>query len=451
VIRGIVVAIVVLLIAVPGVAQQQLSEAVRRDLTLLNAKPQEQWTDGDFKEMERLTFAMAREILLSGMTVADRGRVANLRIEAVNLDAGPPAWLDGETIRISTSALADLIFLGFLLGHDLYVDGGDEFPITDSVMTRPLVASKILPLLNPLDLSAFYRMYELVKCPVPMTTCSEPQAAAIVVGVIGFVIAHEMAHRLLGHGLEGSRSVAEELAADSKAWDILMKVSPEVEEDDYFSVEYRVRAAIQAGPRVFLRWLIDRTTARNLKAYYEERLSAISARTTEDVLGTVGAFDRAESLDPIRSVTIRWTERPDELYIDGVSVPAAEIEGKSLSLLSDAHIFARRGSHFAYVRTTAGEPAVLTFRVPVTTGVSAAKLDQLRRERKWFDIILRTATANLRPRSPSAARHLHEALARIGMARAVDPGDAEPRDRQGAEYRRDGAAVLAGWRSERVR
>jgi len=402
--------------ALPACAQ--FSEELKRDLARLNAKRPEQWTERDFHEMERLTFAMSREVLLSGMTASERSRVAGLRIETVDNDSGPPASIDGDVIRVSTAALTDLIFLGFLLGHDVYVDAGESFPIRDTLTTHPYATSQILPLLNPLDVSTFYRMpQELMKCPNTLTQCAEPQASATVIGVIGFVIAHEMSHRLLNHGSNLNRSPAEELAADAKAWDILMKIAPTIEADDTASLEYRVRVAIEAGPRVFLRWLVDRTSAGNLKEQYRERLDKISGRATEDVDATVMLLADAGVVGGgIRSVTITWSERPDELFINGVPVAPSEVEGKPLQIMTSAHVFARRGSRFAYAEVRREPQATLTF-VPLVDGASTSEIDRLRRERKWFDVFLRTATPDLQPRNPQAARRLRDALARFKMDR----------------------------------
>lgn len=413
-------AIIAFCIFVATPAFAQFSDELRRDLARLNAKSPEQWTKGDFHEIERVTFAMAREVLLSGMTSSERSRVAGLRIEAVDNDSGPPASINGDVIRVSTAALTDLIFLGFLLGHDIYVYAGDDFPIRDTFTTHPYAASQIGPLLNPLDMSTFYRMpQDLVKCPGTVMKCAEPQASATVIGVIGFVIAHEMAHRLLDHSNNPNRSAAEELAADAKAWDILMKVAPEIEADDSESLAYRVRIAIEAGPRMFLRWLVDRTGAGSLKEQYKERFDKISERATEDVDTAVMLTTDANWVGAgIKTVTIAWpeSERPDELFINGVAVAPSEVGGKSLQLLSSAQVFARRGSRFAYADVRREAQVRLTF-TPLIDPASTSEIDRLRRDGKWFDVFLRTATPDLKPRNAQAARLLRDALVRMRMNR----------------------------------
>jgi hypothetical protein len=428
---------------------QQLSEGLRRELLRLNSKPPEQWTASDLRDMERLTFATSREVLQSGMTEAERNRVSSLRIEAIDRDTGPPAWIDHGTIYVSQSALADFAMLGFLIGHDVFVDGGDAFPVRASLLTRPYVTTELLPLMNPLDVSGLYRVpQQLIKCPSSYAKCAEPQGAATFVGVLGFVLAHEMAHELLGHTETMSRSNAEELAADERAWRILMRIAPEVSADDDESLEYRVRLAIAAGPRVFLRWLLDRTTSDALKEQYDERLSALTGRLPDNVAGAVLSLTDASGVyGTVRQVSIQWSETPDALFINGVPVRPAEIEGKRLTLASDTHIFARRESRFAYAKVTNGGDLPLIFVSTSSGDPTTTELNHLRRQRKWFEIILRTANGDLRPRRGSDAHHLHEALRRVAMGRVIVPADATGVDRRLADVWRRDSEPLESWNS----
>ncbi|HEY2090379.1 MAG TPA: hypothetical protein VGJ81_00690 [Thermoanaerobaculia bacterium] len=428
---------------------QQLSEGLRRELAQLNAKPQEQWSATDLRAMERLTFAISREVILSGMTEAERNRVASLRIEAVDQDAGPPAWLEHGTIFVSRSALLDFTMLGFVLGHDVFVDNGDEFPVPTSLLTRPYVTTNLIPLLSPLDVSVFYRVAQtLLKCPSSYAKCAEPQGAATIVGVIGFVIAHEMSHEILGHGESVSRSQAEELAADERAWHILMRIAPDVAADDEDSLNYRVRVGIAAGPRVFLRWLLDRTTSDALKEQYDARLSAFTDGLPDSLGATVFVLtDPAIPNAQVRRVVIRWSETPGALFINGVPVRPEEIEGKQVTLAVDTQIFARSQSGFAYAKVAKeGELPPLVFVSPVA-GVTTTELNQLRRQRKWFEIILRTANNDLRPRRSSDAGRLHDALRRVAMARAINPADAADVDRRLAALWRRDSEPLESWRA----
>jgi hypothetical protein len=331
------------------------------------------------------------------------------------------------------------------LGHDLYVLRGDEFPIPSSFLIDPYRTRPILPLLPQLT-QLLLVPQQLIRCPANATLCAEPQGSAMVLGTIGFVIAHEEGHRLLGHQQKKVHPLDEEIAADREAWRMLLAVAPKASDDDD-RLESRIRAAVIAAPFAVLRWLRD-SSQRPADAEVMER----RAEKLRDLAGDEYFGDPASLVEPaavvvkLQNVAIQWTEEPDDLSIDGVGVRPREIAGRTLRLLTRARIFARKDGRFAYTEVAPSrgnsQTAVLTFVTPLAGDRSRAELDELRRARQWFKLFLATTSPSLQPRSPQTALEFYQALHNLGIGAATDSSNA------GLTARRGGIANARRWSAE---
>lgn len=258
-IRLVGAALLLLFAAVPDEAQ--FSPELLKNMERLNAKPPGAWTASDHDEMCRFLVAMAREMVLHDLPEADRRRAAQVPIVVTGREGGPPAWVDRGTIYIDDGAVGDLLALGSLIGHDLWVERGGELPLGPSLFVRPY-ARPLLPITPTLE-SHGNLVAELaqIRCPLKDVLCVEPQQAAVL-SATAFVVAHELAHHLLGHGETTSRSLEQEKQADARAWAILDRIVPPAADDDRDTLEARDRVAIKAAPLVVLRCCVTTRPAR---------------------------------------------------------------------------------------------------------------------------------------------------------------------------------------------
>ncbi len=446
-----------LLLGARAAGAQTLSPRLQEKLREFSTRAPSSLTEADWQEFDGVMISISREFLDSGLSPSERARLAGVPISVVELEGAPPAWVDGSAIRLSSDALTDVMLLGMYLGHDVYVAMGSEFPLGSPLVTRPFAASAILPLLASLhELSLAGTPVELIKCPSTFALCAEPQAAAIFGGTLGFLIAHEMSHLLLGHRPAGRdpRPLAEELAADAKAWSILQRAAPGIT-DDTESLDFRVRVGIEAGPLLLLRWILDGQPSDSAPAdAVYDRISALNDRLSEGVAYEVGAVvDEEPVVDRLRTFEIAWVELPDELYVDGVRVQPQEVAGKTLQVVGRVRVLARKGTAFAFSTLPAvggrqPERLQLDYKPLVTELPSSSELSEWRRQGEWFKVLLTTATPQLTPRPGAPARALFEAMDRLGVAQLIDPTLAGPsaRDRALPQFWRKRAEPLGRWR-----
>lgn len=435
--------------------QQPVSEEIMRRFAEMQRKPSSSWTEEDYDEVERLMLEVSRQIVESGLTAAERSRLRGVAVRAVQQIQGPPAWIDSEGIALSSDALGDMTALGMYLGHDIYVENGNSFPVASPAIAWPFSQRAMLPLMSSLDgIMLAQAPFELLKCNSAEPLCAGPQGASILVGTTGFLLAHEIGHLLLGHRNvdKKARPLEEELAADRKAWSILSKAAPDAA-DDMGSVEHRVRIAIQAGPLVVLRWLSDggSNDAAHLEIY-QSRFDALNELVSEDVSADVlMVAEEQPAIGRMRSVEIRWRETPDELYVNGTRLAADEVVGKTLRLFGKVRVFARRGDRFSFtelgvVPGSGPEVLELSYR---PLGRASVEPTELKRRRQWFELFLASSTPDLRPRSASGARDLYEALAKMGVGELIDPqlsGLSTRRERFLPNRWRTEAQPLGTWR-----
>jgi hypothetical protein len=444
-----------LLTAASASQAQELSAHLQKQLQQYQGKPFESWTEKDFEGFEGLMVAMSREILLSGLPPTERARLQEVQVKIAPGGSGPPAWTEGEAIYLSSDALGDAVGLGLYLGHDLYIQGGYEFRLAQPLLTRPFQISAILPLLPSLAdilLSGF--PLDLVKCPDSNDIeCAEPQGAAVFAGTLGFLVAHEMGHILLDHERKKDRLLAEELAADRRALALLQRVAPD--SGDSEDLESRIRAAIEAGPFLVLRWQLDRQSDDAQREASESRLDALWNLVTPNLSVDISSVVEPKPvIGRLRSIKVVWAEKPDELYVEGVKLDPAEVENMTLQAFGPVRIFARREDRFAFEELSAvarSQPQVATLAFHPLSPLPEERLKQLRRERKWFELFLATASPSFTPRPGVSARYFYEVLDRMRIGRFIDPEAASldrRTDRALAIRLRSRAEPLGAWRPD---
>jgi hypothetical protein len=409
--------VALLLVSVPAAAQ--FSPELQQSIQRLNAKPPNTWTSADLAEMAAVTLAMSREMLLSQMSEARRARAANVPVRAVASESGTPAWADEHGIYISEDALGDLILLGTYLGHDVYVEGGEPLQLPPSFVIHPYAVRALLPLLPSLAaINQPNTPQELIRCARGNALCEQPQGFAISGGTVAFVVAHELAHLLLGHEQKKVHSLDEEIAADQEAWRMVMALAPDPREDAP-PLEENVRIISVAAPFLVLRWLHDTSTHATDAEAAETRAERLRDIAGDEYFGEPSRIVEPESIPThLCNVRIDWSEVPDELMIDGVRVAPGDVAGKTLRLLAPAHIFARKNGRFASAQVAGGgtQHVTLDYAAPDAAEHTRDELRELRGTRHWFTLYLATVSSSGQARSEAAAPFFQAAARQIGAA-----------------------------------
>ena len=417
-------------------------DLVKKLLTL--QKRGNQWTEQEIQESPELILSLSWELLKSEMPPQERAALADVTVSIAQGDGIAPAWVNGRNIFIADEAIGDLSALGYYLGHDIYVEYGRELPFAKPLLTRPFATHPILSLTSSLAGGFLWQFpLELVTCPRQINDCRITQGMAIILGTFGFLIAHEAGHLLLHHGEDDQRSLEQELRADRKAWEIISRFTPAAET----ALPYRL--AVLGGPLLLLRW---QENPDGDDEDIETRRSQLQELAGEDLDVSIGMLiDPEPALGRLREVRITWTETPDALYLDGEPVDPAQVQGFPLKVYGSLKVFAVRQGRFAFQEmewlSKAPDTTQLTFQSP-RPNVPQREIEALRRERRWFDLLLATATPDLRPRSPETGRLFNEALDRLELGRLIDPSSPllGPEGRRLAELWRRRARPLGRWR-----
>lgn len=406
-------------------ALAQPSPELQKRLRQLQGKPLASWTQADLDELRETMLTLTREMLASEMNPERRARFERLVIRGVDWDYAPPAWTDGRTIDLSEDALGTLLMLGMYLGHDLYVLHGDHFAVPPSLLVGPYGTRPLLPLLPGLQYVMVARgVDQLIRCPSTEQLCAGPQYSAVL-ATMAFVVAHEFGHVLLGHQQKAVHPVAEEVAADREAWRMVLAVAPQKPRDeDEDDLDARARTAFVAAPFLVLRWLRDSTVAEGEIGAIDERADKLRDLAGDEYFGDPSSLVEPEPVvGRLRTVTIAWTEEPEEIWIEGTRVAAGEVAGRRLSLMTPARIVARKGGRFGFAEIGRDAAGVATLELldPLSAAPSAQELDAMRRERKWFRLFLATTSPAARPRSPEVAVAFNRALNGLGLGSWIDP------------------------------
>jgi len=436
--------------ALPMRAQEagDLPPALVKKLLALQ-KPGDQWSNREMQESPELILSLSWELLKSEMPPQERAALRDVIVSIAQGEGIAPAWINGRNIFIADEALGDLIALGLYFGHDIYVQDGREFPLAKPLLTRPFAARPILNLTPALAGGFLWKFpLELVTCPRQIKDCRDIQGMATILGTFGFLIAHEAGHFLLHHGEDKQRSLEEELKADRKAWEIISRFTPDPKE---MSAEEALpyRLAILGGPLLLLRW---QENPEGDREEIEARRSQLQELAGDDLDARIGELvDPEQALGRLREVRVTWTETPEALYLNGELVSPAQVQGSPLKVYGSLKVFAVRQGRFAFQEmkwvSRAPDTVQLTYQSP-RSDVSQSEIDALRRDRRWFDLLLATATPDLHPSSPKTGRLFYEALDRLELGRLIDPSSPmlDPKGRRLAEIWRQRAEPLGRWR-----
>lgn len=408
------------------------------------------WNEQEMEQAPDVVLSLCWELLKTAMSPEERAALSDVTVSIAGGEGIAPAWVNGRTIFLSEEAVGDLTALGFALGHDVYIDSGEELPFGKPLLTRPFAVRPVLSLIAFLA-GGFFGQFplELVTCPRQIQKCRDIQGIATILGTFGFVTAHEAGHLLLHHGEGDRRSLEQEVKADRKAWEILSRFLPTLVGTSEEEEALPLRLALLGGPFLLLRWQENpKRNAEEIEAR-REQLQRLAGSDLETQIGLL--VDPEPALGRLREVRITWTEAPEILYLNGEPVDPAQVQGSPLKIYSSLQVFAVRQGRFAFEEMTwarrAPASVALTYRAP-SPGTPQSEIEDLRRERRWFDLLLATTTPNLEPRSRETARLFYEALDRLKLGRLIDPYSPmlEPRERELAEHWRRRAQALGRWR-----
>jgi hypothetical protein len=435
----------------PAGAHAQADSASLRRLQEFEGRHVTELSQRDFSEISDLSVQITRELLESKMLPQERARLKDIRIEIKDLDNSPPAWVDGSSIVLTENTLGNLFLAGLYLGHDIYILGGGRFKQAATLLAHPFAARRILPLVGPLhDATLNPPPLEFVICRRGDGGCREAQAAAMLIGTVGFVLAHEMGHVLLGHNPVGpslQHPIEEEIAADSKGWELIHRLAPQLSSTSppKEDLGYYIGLAIEAGPFLSLR-MQDSGASRLLAARREALVNKIRRELKGDLISILK--EDASRGGGMKSVRVESDLVPEALYINGVQVRPAEVLGRDLRVYRDVTILAVAGSRAAYVESS-DEPIVRLSYENMKPGVlSAQALEHLADQGEWFAVFLSTAAPALGPRSAEVAPRFYEALFFMGLGQLIEPADSilSVSDRRRVERWRSSSLALANWR-----
>ncbi len=397
----------------------------------------------------------------------DRERVREVEVQVVE-DAKNCATIDGARIFLSGDCFEDAYRMALWLSHDIMIEHFGPLELPEPVLSNPFAQSAILPVIRPLPRYSYSMDWRFLACP-NFTECRIFQGIQTL-ATHGFILAHEISHFLLDHGAEESYSVAKEMAADSRAREIL-KILEEDSLSDSEDWDHGVALAFAAAPLIILEYQIERleeellqqsfklgsadrlnaseVEARNI--FRRQRQAALKAAIPEHLLEDVEYLVEPDREDGNTGrLIIRSARIPDLLLVDGIVIPYSEIVDRPLLVSSGRHqVLARHGSELAYAKVYVGgrvDELDLEYR-PLASRLDLEAISRYERSYSWFDMLLHSSDRDFRPRDSGVALAHSKALQRMGMASLIDP-DApglDSRDRRYvARWKRRGEA-LHGW------
>jgi hypothetical protein len=383
-------------------------------------------------EMRRMMDALTRcgwEIVKAKLTQAEAQALANIDIKFEE-GGGPAARVRGKTIYVSYDGFAQAGQVGQVVGHDIFVDDGNEFPVPSKVAYAPLATQPIVGLTSRLsgwiDNAAAGTTCQL-------DDCKMVQGLAVFFGVEGFLLAHEAAHVVLGHA--NTAADRNELDADRWAYALMRRFDTDFEETD---VSRLGRTAARLAPVIYFDYLHSRLATEQQMEGSSTEL-ALLQRRREQLVGLTDKDARLtlDTLSPSVDIGVGRVaisvdgdvEGAARFWIDGVPLSASDVLGQERVVGAGLrHIAARSNGRFAYVTEfiSPGErkSVRLRFSTPLAS-VSTAEIEQMVKarakdgEEKWAQIFLRTTTAAGEPRSPDVAMYHYQSLAMMKLGALI--------------------------------
>jgi hypothetical protein len=314
----------------------------------------------------------------------------------------------------------------YILAHDIYIDDGRTFPVPDPVLERAYAKSTVLKWLrtvslNPRSSPLFLSLLNFLTCYDRDQRCAAQQNVTLS-AALTFYLAHEYGHIAAGDvgEHEYQYSLSKELAADAFASRALRAFS----EDRY--PDNANRDATLLSPVGVLLLHAATLPEGSARSDIDQRITALlnllpkdTQRRYQDI---AVASDKPTGLS---SVTLTWDGSPEWVAIDGLSYSPADLQGKALRLTTDSHQIVSVGPDgvaYYFLVLTGGSAKVHLRYQPFSSRLpDQDELARMREEYDLGDIIRQTATPELRPRNPSVAFALFEALRRCKLGLLIDP------------------------------
>jgi hypothetical protein len=415
-------------------------------------------TDQEIRRLLLATTSCGWIMVKEKLTPSEAAAARDLKLELVDGD-GPAARVSGGTIHLSVDGIARAGQVGQVVGHDIFVNDGNAFPVPSTVAYGPLARQPINGLTD--------RLSGWIDGASSATTCQDPdckmvQGLAIFLGIDGFLLAHEAAHVLASD--DGADDLERELAADRWAYALLRRYDKDFEETDTLRL---ARTAARLAPIFYFDYLRSRLITDEAVPRTSPLVSALTRR--RDQLAALADDDDKLILRTLRPLVDTGVGRltlsvegaasgPISVWIDGVPLRGEDVIGQERVLLAGLRRIAiRAGDRFGYVSESIeqGERKRVSITLsPLLPSLPSADLEALAKRRdgpaqeKWAEIFLRTAGESWLPRSPDVASLHYRALDEMGLASLIPPtapGLTDRADVRRAERWRARARPLSGW------
>jgi hypothetical protein len=336
-------------------------------------------------------------------------------------------FAENSQIILPTSYIAYLYNISTLVGHDLY--GSDNYVHLDRpLLSTPFRTNSILPLLTPLpsfvDIMGYRAIQYYVRCPASDKKCEEVQESSAV-ALILFTLLHEISHQFFHHDLayEGV-DLDKEVAADKNAYLVLTQLTSDfVDPLGDKDVTKEIRLAYRLSPIVWLEIESSRSGITNVVAKAREQ--ALIERLTKEEHDEIDDLLKPEiTSDNLVRLTISWNDDPDVLIVDGVTMPAKDIEDKPILVTPGFHtVVATRPHAIAINRRDAysNEQVSLVFEPFTPFNVNA--MPGLEKKEDWLGILRSTSDEALRPRDPAVGLYHWEAMHRLNLDDLISISD----------------------------
>lgn len=389
--------------------------------------------------MEAIIYDFAASPELRGMLPAERPRV-----KCLSSGSRRTPYVTSEGIVFPLEYFGYLNFVGVLAAHDAFVQH-NFFPIEKNLLNTPFRERALLPLMDPLNQYLEPEVYGSIQNQIVCVNDREGCQRALKNGIMAtdlFPLLHELSHLALHHAAnEEGINVDHEIAADRLAFSDLKVISARFADPD-IRVQKSIRFVYALAPLVWLRSEASRGGGSEAiaNARYEALLAELDSDMREDV---------RRILTPERSPhntgkwTITWDASPETLFIDGVRVLPADINGKALLLTSKEHtILALTHDSLGFVRLDPKEQnrtVKLTYRHFEVANDSG--LNSLLSEGRLEDVLVRTTDVNLQPKNGSVAIYHWKALHQMHLDSLIDVEnwDLVPENRR---------SEVVGWHSQ---
>jgi hypothetical protein len=415
-------------------------------------------TDQEIRRLLLATTTCGWIMVTEKLTPAEAAAVSDLKLELVDGD-GPTARVNGKTVYVSVDGIAQAGQVGQVVGHDIFVNDGNAFPVPSTVAYGPLARQPINGLTD--------RLSGWIDGASSATACQDPdckvvQGLAIFLGIDGFLLAHEAAHVLASD--DGADDLERELAADRWAYALLRRYDKDFEQTDTLRL---ARTAARLAPILYFDYLRSRLITSEGIASTSPLVIVLTRR--RDQLAQLADDDDKLTLRTLRplvdvgvgrlTISVEGSAgQPVSVWIDGVPLRGEDVVGHERVVIAGLRrIAVRSGERFGYVselidpgeRTSVS--VTLSPRLPPLPAADLEALAKRRdgpRQEKWAEIFLHTAGDSWLPRSPDVAPLHYRALDEMGLGSLIPPnapGLTDRADVRRVDRWRARARPLSGW------